>query len=314
MLVHLGREVPRLDILLYHSFAYPLLQVEPSRLRKVFGVVRGMEIQLVNGGAVEVKNARGSDAVVKRVVEELMGCWCSAYNTFSNVSEKIRRRIRELVKVYSWMGVSTSSLDDVALFAAIALSRNTDFHRNVVSWMRKLLSRFDDISEVANLSEDSVVSIVGAASYQLRQLPAMLRAYLEARAVISEGRNPSRVRYVRRVLMSRIPFAGPKVVDSVLLFIVKNPLYAPVDKNLVKFIELMDLVDVLGTRVPEKSLCLKYDCDACPKRSDCISNLGREAMGRFFAVFQSIAYTHIGLWCRRELCSECPLRGMCRRS
>ena len=312
MLLRLDREVPRLDILLYHSFAYPLLSVEPHRVAKVHGVAKGLEIELRRGSLI-IHSPDLDNRVVRNIVYELLGCWCSVSSAIGSLDSSLRSRIREVVKAYRWIGVSTCSVDDVEIFASIALSRNTDFHRNVVGWMRRLLEYLGRIDRVSEMSGDDVVSIVGVASYQLRQLPPMIRAYMSIRRVAKSASDEDAHR-VRRLIMNRVPFAGPKVADSVLLFIAKNPLYAPVDKNLIRFIELLDLGDVLGYRAPEKHMCIRYSCDECPRRDSCISNLARRALGKFFAVFQTIAYTHVGLWCRKGLCHSCPLRSVCRRS
>ncbi len=288
--------------LYYPSFALPLVDVGASKLVKLWGYCSELLIE-VEGSRARVFH---EDRACLDYAEILLGRWLELDEALRDVATgSLRRIVEEVATIYGWLGVATSPRDDVELFASIYMSRNTDYHRNVIRWMRSILRLYGTSMHVAEVPIEELEQRVGS-SYQVTQLPTAIRAYLAGRE-IALG---SSAWEARRALMS-IPFAGPKVADAFMLFVRLDPRYPPIDTNFTAFIRVLGLEKLLGDRPPEKRLCLRYTCSTCPAASRCLSNLSRRKLGRAAGWLQTVAYVHVRRFCRTRSCNRCPLRHLC---
>ncbi len=286
--------------MLYPSFALPLLEVSAEHVRKIYGYCRGLEVRLEDSGLV----ALHSDPKCIEYAKLVVGTWFDPWKHLNEVDEALRDVVEKLLDAYGWMGIATSPRDDVELFASIVLSRNTDYHTNVVRWMRRILEI--GIGRFLEMGSDEVSKIVGR-SYQIHQLREVLRNYLAIRDKLLQSGSLT----VRRAIME-MKFLGPKTADAYLLFVKLDTSYAPIDRNLQTFVRMLGLENVLGNEVPTKQICLKYlDCDSCPHESCLLKGL-RRYLGRMSGWFQTVAYVHAKIFCREKRCYECSLRSLCR--
>lgn len=290
-----------LTAIFYPSFAQPLLEVKALEAVKVWGYCRGLRLE-ATGGLVR---AYHGDEKCLDYAELLLGLWIDPPSLLRYVEPRYRGLAEELVATYEGMGVATSPADDVELFVSIFLSRNTSFHVNVIKWVRRALHLYGSLTELADEGKARAV----ASSYQVLQLPRALVEYLRVRERLLGGAAPE----VRQALL-RVSHVGPKVAHAYILFTLRDPHYAPVDRNLLKFLsnfeETTDLVE--GT-APRKELCLKYECWRCPAAQRCVHSKLAKAFGALTGWVQTVAYTHSGLFCRARRCSDCRLIRFCVR-
>ncbi len=288
--------------LYYPSFALPLVDIDASRLAKLWGYCSKLLIE-VEGSRARVVH---EDRVCLDYAEVLLGRWLKLDEALHDVSTgSLQRIVEEVATIYGWLGVATSPKDDIELFASIYMSRNTDYHRNVLRWMKNILQLYGTSMHVAEAPIEELARRVGS-SYQVIQLPTAIRAYLASRGI---ALGPSAWE-ARRAVMS-IPFAGPKVADAFMLFVRLDPRYPPIDTNFMAFIQVLGLKRLLGDRLPEKRLCLRYTCSTCPAAPRCTSNLSRRKLGRVAGWLQTVAYVHVKRFCRTRSCNHCPLRHLC---
>lgn len=297
----IGRVVD-LYTLFYPSFALPLLDVSRHRCVKVWGFCSGLVLEVEQGTLYAIHE----DPRCVDYAQYLAGTWISVDDVVRDISSRLLKQVVEdIAAVYGWFGVATSPRDDVELFASIYMSRNTDFHRNVVRWIHTIFRVYGGIDRVAQVEPYEIGKQVSR-SYQVVQLPQAVKRYLELRSDIL-----SRDSWFCRKAVLSIPYAGPKVADAYLLFVRLDPSYAPVDKNFRVFVKRFGLEKELGDHLPQKQLCIRYTCSTCPASGRCIASLARHRLGKAFGWLQTVAYTHTKIFCRTGSCTSCPLRYLC---
>ncbi len=220
------------------------------------------------------------------------GVWFRDYKAVDDLSER-------LIEMYSGVGLSINPYDYDLMFIPIYLSRNTDYHTNVLRWSRKIFSKARSWGEILRMD----LSAMGR-SFQLRQLKnAMLEYDKSVRPYIDSGAD-----ILRRKLLS-IKYVGPKTADAYLLFTGKDLSAIPIDRHFRRMLEKLGLY--LSFTTPEKKYCLKYRCIQCPRERICIRRIFSSVYRRMSGWIQTVFYIHDKLFCWRKKCSECRLRGMC---
>ena len=223
----------------------------------------------------------------------------------SNVEGPLGELCRKLFELYRGFTVFSSPLDDVALFAAIHLSRNTDFHNNTAKWVSNLLHAFNDVLERAAHCMDPEIQILArSSSYQLQGFPQALREYLFLRHELLAEADPWRV---RKALL-RVKNVGPKIADAYLLFVKRERSAVPADRNLAK---LLERFGVSKPKLYDKRFCMNYRCDECPFRSNCLRWFVYRALGKWAGLFQTLVYLQADLYCNARACYRCPLKELC---
>ncbi|MEM1873032.1 MAG: hypothetical protein QXS85_04855 [Acidilobaceae archaeon] len=285
---------------LYPSFARPLFDISEDGRKAVkrWGFCSGAVMES-EGGRITVRH-ESRECVDYGAY--LAGSWVDVQSLEPPRGGALGELAGLLLEVYGSLGVSVSPRDDYAVFASIFLSRNTDYDRNTVRWVRELLYSLGDVSRAAELDGRRIVRLAGS-SYQLRQLPAALRCYSSVRERVLRGEH-------RELL--KCGNVGPKVYHSYLLHVLARRDVAPVDVNLVRFLESFNALEG-ALRKPEKRYCAKHSCDSCPLRGVCIESILRDRLGELLGWFQNAAYYHMGNYCRLGRCEECALRHLCSR-
>lgn len=294
---------PRLDLymLIYPSFIFPLVDVSKDRIVKRWGVCKGLAIYK-DGAKLIVEH---KDAFCINYAKEILGLWSIPYIT-SVTNGKGVELVKVLINRYGWFGIATSSLDDVELFSAIFLSQNTDFHVNVVRWLQRCFKLYGSVEKILNIDEDRLAKDIGT-SYQVLKLAQALKVYLSYRDRILKSDAEEAKRY-----LLQIKGVGPKICNAYILYVKKNTLYAPIDKNLIDFLSKFDSTLDIVADLPRKNMCLKYYCNMCPRKARCTYYIFRERFKELSGWMQTMAYVHNKLFCRHRLCKSCSLKFLCR--
>lgn len=294
---------PRLDLktLFYPSFVLPLIEVQDYTAVKLWGICRGLKI-FKEGSRLVIEH---SDKVCLDYADEVLGFW-SIPRTFSVIDKGYREFAEALASMYSWLGIATSSRDDIEVFTSIFLSQNTDFHKNVVKWMRRILEKFGSVEATLDLGIDRISRDIGK-SYQVLSLSQALRTYLTFRYSILQ----SSVEEAKKYLL-KTRGIGPKTFYAYAVFVKKSTAYAPIDKNLVHFLNRFYTTSGIVSGLPRKDRCISYVCELCPTRYSCTHYRFRRVFGELSAWVQTVAYVHNKLMCRPGLCRGCSLKLLCK--
>ncbi|MEM2018201.1 MAG: hypothetical protein QXN79_04875 [Zestosphaera sp.] len=289
--------------LFYPSFSLPLVSISSDGLKAVkeYGHCRGTQLVIENNGLYALSDFNEC----LQYSQYLSGSWFHARDYLSSVSENFRNLIERMLTLYTDLGIPTSPLDDLELFTSIILSRNTDYHRNTVGWVKKLLKTFPSLESLINAESDFLVSRVSS-SYQVLELPKILDCYLRVRNLLKGPSENSRA-------LLRCPGVGPKTLYAYILFVKLDSRYAPIDTNLLSFLSrLRDLRRIISkSALPIKEYCFKYVCDSCPKNGVCIEALLRNKLGPLNGWFQTVAFLHNKTYCATRKCLVCPLSTEC---
>lgn len=294
---------PRLDlyILIYPSFIFPLVSVSQNKLVKIWGVCKDLTVYK-NGSKLIIEH---KDEDCLYYADDVLGIWSLPLSA-STTSKKCKEFVELLIDNYGWIGIATSPLDDIEIFSSIYLSQNTDFHRNVVKWVQTMFIRYRSIETIVDLDVDTVIKDISR-SYQLLQFAQTLRHYLGYRRHILEGS----ISDVKHYLFS-IKGIGPKIFNAYIMYIKKSTFHAPIDKNLIMFLEKFDSTLDIISMMPRKDKCMRYACDNCPINNHCTYYRFYNVFGKLSGWIQTIAYIHNKLICKHGLCKSCILSTICR--
>uniref|UniRef100_A0A7C2Z906 HhH-GPD domain-containing protein n=1 Tax=Ignisphaera aggregans TaxID=334771 RepID=A0A7C2Z906_9CREN len=296
---------PRLDLwlLLYPSFILPLMDVERDKAVKRWGFCGGLVVKKF-GSRIEVEH---NSRQCLDYAEYILGFWYKP-QSFTITDRKYRELVETLLNEYCWLGIATSPADDIEIFISIYLSQNTDFHRNVLRWVRSILEHYGSAENFVHRDIGDVARDIGK-SYQLLNLVEGLRMYMDCREV-ALGMDDDMV----KKCLFRIKGVGPKVFNAYMVYARRSLDYIPIDKNLKDFIKRFDATSSLVARDPIKSRCAKYRCGQCPQATFCTHYRLYSVFGRLGAWLQTVAYVHNKLVCRRGMCRECFLKHLCNYS
>ncbi|MBP1448484.1 MAG: endonuclease III domain-containing protein [Thermoproteus sp.] len=238
-----------LRLTLYPSLVLALVEERGGKYVKAFGAWKGIDVASS---------------------PELSGDWYSPWRYVGDADGRLADAVHPLLEIYGdCLGLSISPRDAGLLFVVAFLTQNTSYHVNVLRWARALFSQSEDLGRIAEEAPR-----VGN-SYQLRRLPAAVRAYLELRPA------------ARRELM-QIPGVGPKTADVYLLF-TGDSTAAPVDKHFLRTASRLGLPG--GPPRPE--LCRRYgDCSRCPFAARCLRAVAERGLGRLAGWVQTATYLY----------------------
>jgi hypothetical protein len=235
-----------LGLTLYPSLVLTLVERRGGLFIKAFGARRGADV--------------GEDP-------ELSGRWFSPWRYVGDVDPRLEDGVRALLDIYGdCLGLAISPSDRDLLFVAAFLTQNTQYHTNVLRWTRALFSRTEDLRAMAEEAPR-----VGG-SYQLKRLPAAIRAYLELRPRDRQG-------------LLQVPGVGPKTADLLLLF-TGDVAAAPVDKH---FLRVAPRIGLSG-EPPRAELCRRFNCGTCPLANRCLRAIAERRLGRLAGWVQTASY------------------------
>lgn len=279
-----------LELTLYPSFNYALLS---KTRRNSFAVACGR----LKGAEFRVKGDRVCyRGVSPRRASELAGLWYDPEEKARKLSRKYRRVFYEVFEHYESIGLSINTVDRNLIFVASFLSRNTDFHRNVVRWMKFLCE--------CGLSESCFIKAIETfRSYQLVQLPEAYKRF---------SKIEKKVANVREILS--IKNVGVKVLTAFLLFSSRIGVwFAPPDVNYFAMVKRLGFLE--RPVMPVKRLCaiyLAWKCRECPLNTKCLVGWTSTNFKQTAGWLQTVLYIHSKKFCRRRLCDSCPFKKTCQ--
>ncbi|MEM4513620.1 MAG: hypothetical protein QXZ41_03845 [Ignisphaera sp.] len=290
-----------LYILFYPSFILPMVEVQENKVIKLWGICKELVVSKKESKLV----VKHEDKMCLDYADEILGFW-SIPAKLGIIEKKYREFVEVLMTEYSWFGIATSSLDDIEIFSSIFMSQNTDFHINVVKWIRNIMEKYGSVEAIGSLKTLNIVKNVSS-SYQVINFVHALKEYLKYRELILK-KNPEEV----ILYMQKIKGVGPKVSHAYLVFVRKLTIYAPIDRNFISFLRKFEATFNLIANVPKKHYCINYSCGVCPINTNCTYYRVRNAFNAFTAWIQSIAYVHNKIMCKHKFCNKCFLKKLCR--
>jgi len=266
---------------MYPSFVSALFhKIKSNEWVKIFGYGKGTKIRILNNKLICEGNA------CNNVIQEWTGLWFNPLDYINEieVNDGVYEKIYNLMTCFNDLRLIVSSYDKEIILIATFLSRRTDYHRNVIRWIHRLMSLKEDLSE---LSEEEIVSV--SRSYQLKQLSTILHLLLKTLRKYGQG-NPWRLRYE----LLRIKYVGPKVADSFLLFAGYDTYFTASDVHYINFMKLLNIYNDVHRKIliPSKNMCLRFGakCLNCPYTGKCLSGLSINLFGKLSGYVQTIAY------------------------
>lgn len=288
-----------LDATMYPSYVLSMFNGGSGKYVKIGGYGKGLKfIQLDRCIRVEAPEDVDED-----YIRELLGIVETPWDYISRTPRSGRPIVEALVNMYTSIGMSTGSRDYHLIFASIILSRRTYYHTNVLRWTRKLFSLINKPEDILELNLSSI-----STSYQLKSLKIIYTEFINKVDSLIRSSNLMLEDIRRAILM--IKGVGPKTADAFLLHGLRALEYAPVDIHFKRFALRLGL----GTREPNKNMCLNYSCNKCPLRSNCILRNSSRVLGASLGYVQTLAYVHDKNYCMKGRCSSCLLKNLCTRA
>ncbi|MEM0197161.1 MAG: hypothetical protein QXK66_05955 [Sulfolobales archaeon] len=253
-----------LDLTLYASFSLPMFKKDGDCWIKVYGYGAGTSI-CVDGNL----KCHGI-ACSSQFLDYVAGSWINKERYLEELEGLAREVVEGLIKEFYCLSISASPWDTFEILTAAFLSRNTDFHKNTVRWVKTFLRKLAGPKRVS--SDQTVDQIAQAAvsvyrefkSYQLLQFMEVLDKLITVARMVPTA-SPSATR--RNLL--KVKYLGPKVADSFILHSGLDTSRAPVDIHYMRFLKRSGF---LGNEYiqPRKSYCTTYDCFTCPASQKCV--------------------------------------------
>jgi len=278
-----------LSLTLYPSFNLAFFERRGNVWVKVVGSHLGLQLSLKE----HFLSANINDT---EVILNYSGLWFNPTAYIGDVYDRFKDVVLELIRFYGKLRLSINPYDKEAMFVTIVLSQRTDFHVNVVRWVKKIFSKEKPDFNIGR-------------SYQLR------RAREAYSSCIEILRKDSMKEYgdlwsLRKDLLSKCRNVGVKTADAYLLFTRRNATWlAPVDIHFRRFIHYIFNVK---KESPRKNYCTKYLCHKCPFKDKCATYWALKSFGKLAGWIQTVAYVHDKLYCSKRKCGICPLSRFCR--
>jgi len=269
------------------SYTYPLFKKVGNAFVKIYGFNKGLKLKEVNGklcfsGCCEI------------TASMLSGLWFNPYDYVKYLSRSSKGLAYELLDEFDGVSVSIDPWDLKTMFVIMFLSRNTDFHKRTVPWVKTLINIVD--IEHMEVPEGLDLKVVGS-SYQIFQLNEVLSLLNEVFRKSGKLNNVG-LTYRRTFFnnikedLLKIKFVGPKTVYAFALYALGLTTYAPVDRHFADFLIRNSIADEDFT-YPNKKYCLKYNClmnSPCPLRKRCLFFKAYEKFDVLTGWVQAVAY------------------------
>ncbi len=262
------------------SFTYPLFEKRGSSFVKTYGHRAGAKLRK-EGKFLYYSGCSEEEALL------LSGAWFNPLEVVKG-PRKWDEALGTLLEDFPGLGMSVDPWDPRAIFYAIQLSRNTDYHVNTVKWMRAMAKEARNEAGMKQIDPRSY-----GRSYQLRQLWEIKKELDGLLEYAEFGRRDEFAALKRKLL--RIKYVGPKSVHAYGLFSWGLSELVPADRHLVRFLGELGI----RARLPNKALCLRHECWSCPS-SDCVVSLLMKDLGVSAGWFQTAIYANYALKSRRR--------------
>lgn len=276
-----------------------------NRWRKIAGFLSGKLELMQRERVLEVRcTAEISRKSLLEYITLETGLWHEAFEyQINKLPSGVRIKAEALSKLYPGVRLPVAARDFDYLLIAIALSKRASYYRFVLPWCRVIFECYGaDLNKIANLSESELRGI--GSSYQLFELQKTLQSYIkiDSSALLKLSPEAARMK-----LMSCYGL-GPKTVDSLILSTYRAPHFIPCDVHLKNVFGRLGLIDLKKSKMPVKSFCKRYPCEACPRAKVCIrGKLG--FLGELGGWMQTLAYLHGKRYCHANApkCRACQL-------
>ncbi len=269
------------------SYTYPLFENVGDGFVKIYGFNKGLKLKEVNGRLY----FSGCSELVASMIS---GLWFNPYTYVKYLSRSSRSIIYELLEKFDGVSVSVNPWDLKTMFITIFLSRNTDFHRRTVAWVKTLINMVD-VERVESF-ESLNLRAVGN-SYQILQLNEVLPLIDEVfkkKSMLNDLSLTSRLTFFKEIEkdLLKIKFVGPKTIHAFALYALGLTTYAPIDRHFTNFLIRYSIVDNDFT-YPNKRYCLRYDClsnSLCPLRRRCLFFKAYDSFNVLTGWVQAVVY------------------------
>ncbi|MEM1558210.1 MAG: hypothetical protein QXI11_05510 [Thermoproteota archaeon] len=284
-----------LSLSLKASFSLPLFEnPEPNAFVKIYGHGSGMVFK-TDGENTYYRGCGPREALV------FSGAW---FNPLENARKLSRRKASYIYKfweVFPGLSIAINPWDLRAMFYSIFLSKNTRYHVNTLRWLHGMASRA--------MYEERLFSLdprLFGRSYQLAQLSEIKPILNKILNHITPGFRliGSRKAFSRvKPRLLSLPYVGSKSVYAFGLFCLGLTFFAPTDRHLMSIAKSAGIVEE-DARIPEKRLCLKYDCFSdynCPLFKVCTTVMLMRNFGTMAGWLQTATYLYGALYLSRKL-------------
>jgi len=285
-----------LDLTMFPSFTSSLFnKVGKGYWVKVYGVFKGLRLKVENGFVKS--NINNIEAI-----NLLSGLWYEPRKYLDELSRSVRYKVEYIINAYEKIRIAINPYDKELMFLATILSQRTNYHVNVVKWVKHVASLVEEGSGIKSIDLTDL-----GKSYQLKRANSIIKHCID---IVKNDRalNREDIRNLKRTLLA-CRFVGPKVANAYLMFTRKAPYIVPVDIHFTRFLENLDLLKF--KRKPSKNFCVRYTCDECPHAYECVEALAMKVFKNLSSWIQTVAYVHDKLYCTRNKCNLCPLRRLC---
>jgi len=248
---------------------------------------------------------------------------------FEEKIDKLEEEVREIAEAlaleYPGVRIPIDQEDFVFIFISVVLSRRADYERFVLRWCMRIwklvqenpfkLLAYDEEELRHNIGTSYQIVHAKEALNDLRKLLLDLGVSSDDVYRIGPALAEVGLAELRRLLISKCSWIGPKVADSIILTSYGDVYTPPCDVHLITVSRRLGVVPE-DARPPNVTYCAKYICSKCPITDHCVRSLIVRRFKDLAAWYQTLAYLHARKYCRtyKPLCQRCPLRAVCEKN
>jgi len=237
-----------LDESLNASFVLPFFEKHSRGYVKFYGWNRGLRIEC------EADTLRFNLGSPNEVLM-LSGAWFNPHLEIANASRNARKILEKFLEVFPGLGIAINPWDKIGMLYTVFLSRNTDYYRNTVIWVKKIFKIAETEDKLSNVRFNNI-----GRSYQLRQLNKVrgkLTSILKDNLSV-ESHSLNKFLEIRKKLLS-VEYCGPKIAHGYGLFSLGLTCLSQVDRHLLRIGEALGIIDP-DDKIPLKNLCAYSKC------------------------------------------------------
>ena len=243
-----------LDESLNASFVLPFFEKHNRGYVKFYGWSRGLRIEL------EADTLRFNLSSPREVLM-LSGAWFNPHLEIAKTSRNAKKILEKFLEVFPGLGIAINPWDRIGMLYTIFLSRNTDYYRNTVIWMKKVFKMAETEDKLSNVRLNSI-----GRSYQLKQLYKVREKLISILNDNSSAESYSLDKFLEiRKRILAVKYCGPKIAHGWGLFSLGLTCLSQVDRHLLRIGEALGIIDP-DDKIPLKSLCAYSRCFV---RKDC---------------------------------------------
>ena len=271
-----------LDLSLNASFVLPLFDKHHDEYVKFYGWSRGLKLRKETN-TLKISHGTFREALL------LSGAWFNPHVEIKKTERNARNILEEFLGVFPGLGVAINPWDRLAMLYTIFLSRNTDYYRNTVPWMRKILEKAKSEDKLSMVN----VSSIGK-SYQIKQLSMVKQDFEEIRKeMVEQDHSLNDFMNIRKRILS-VKYCGPKIVHGWGLFSLGLTCLSQVDRHLLIIGKSLGIISS-DDKIPSKNFCINSRCfinNDCEILNKCITYKLYKFFGDMAGWFQTAVYLY----------------------